>query len=196
MKLGKTTHLYDKVFTFDKHDALKYGFEFRPFFYLNKSSYDDQKKIYDLYYLGAYREKRRFHYIMKIIDLCKDKSLNYLVRVFINKKNIKKNTVEFEEKYEKILTDEYTSFFENLENMKKSKVVAEINYGNQTGLTLRSLEAVASQTKLITTNKDIKNYDFYNENNIYIISDLKDIENIPVQFFRAPYKKKFSKKTS
>ena len=186
---GKTIHLYDEIFTFDKNDALKYGFEFRPSFYLNKSLYGNEEKIYDIYYLGAYREKKRFDYIMKIVDLCEEKSLTYLAKVFINKKNMKKNKLKLDEKNEGILTDKYIDYFENLENMKKSKVAVEINYGDQTGLTLRSLEAIASQTKLITTNSYIKNYDFYDENNIYIISNPEDLNNIPIQFFKIPYKK-------
>jgi hypothetical protein len=43
------------------------------------------------------------------------------------------------------------------------------------------------QKKLITTNSDIKNYDFYNPNNILII-DIKRPE-IPKAFFENEYEK-------
>ena len=43
-----------------------------------------------------------------------------------------------------------------------------------------------NQKKLITTNKDIKNYDFYNSNNIHVIDDVKNI-SIPLSFFETNY---------
>jgi predicted alternative tryptophan synthase beta-subunit len=39
--------------------------------------------------------------------------------------------------------------------------------------------------KLITTNSDIKNYDFYDENNILIIDTKKPV--IPIEFIKKPY---------
>jgi len=46
--------------------------------------------------------------------------------------------------------------------------------GNQTGLSFRVFEAMALQKKLITDNKAIRNYPFYNPNNILIL-DSKEI---------------------
>ena len=42
---------------------------------------------------------------------------------------------------------------------------------DQTGLTLRALEALFFRKKIITDNQDIKKYDFYNENNIYVLEN-------------------------
>jgi len=53
--------------------------------------------------------------------------------------------------------------------MKKSKIVIDIQHPNQTGLTMRTIEAIGSYTKILTTNHDIINYDFYNPNNVLII---------------------------
>ena len=47
------------------------------------------------------------------------------------------------------------------ENLKKSKIIVDIHkYGIQDGLTFRVFEAIGYHKKLITTNKDIKTYDF------------------------------------
>lgn len=70
----------------------------------------------------------------------------------------------------------------------KSKIIVDIHkYGVQDGLTFRVFEALGFQRKLITTNTDIINYDFYNPNNIYVISDIKNFD-IPLSFFETPYK--------
>ena len=47
--------------------------------------------------------------------------------------------------------------------------VVDIEHPDQSGLTIRTIEAVFSGRKLITTNSDIVNYDFYDSNNILVI---------------------------
>ena len=62
----------------------------------------------------------------------------------------------------------------------------DVENAGQHGLTMRSIEMVGLQKKLITTNRDIVNYDFYHPDNILIL----DREN-PVadrNFFEKPYK--------
>lgn len=50
-----------------------------------------------------------------------------------------------------------------------SRAILDINYDDKYGMTMRELESLFLQTKLITNNKKIQERDFYNENNIYII---------------------------
>lgn len=61
----------------------------------------------------------------------------------------------------------------------------DIQHPKQVGLTMRTIEMLGLRKKLITTNQDIKNYDFYNEDNICII-DRKDIL-IKKNFFETNY---------
>ena len=69
--------------------------------------------------------------------------------------------------------------------VKYSNVVIDINHPSQNGLTNRTLETMASSVKLITTNENVKYYNFYNPNNILII-DRFDI-NIPDDFFESNF---------
>ena len=46
---------------------------------------------------------------------------------------------------------------------------------NQAGLTLRALEALFYEKKLITDNENIKEYDFYNSNNIFILKQDEEL---------------------
>lgn len=52
-----------------------------------------------------------------------------------------------------------------------------MQHNKQSGLTMRTLETLGAKKKLITSNIDIKRYDFYNENNIFIIED-ENLEGI------------------
>lgn len=73
--------------------------------------------------------------------------------------------------------------------IKNSKVVLDIVFREQKGLTLRCFEALATETKIITNNPEIRKYDFYNSQNIFIFEDIEKIKNIPIDFFKDPYKK-------
>jgi hypothetical protein len=70
--------------------------------------------------------------------------------------------------------------------LDESFVFLDLLRPNQTGLSFRVFEALAHQKKLITTNAAIKEYDFYNPNNIIII-DSGNV-NIDPAFFKTPYK--------
>ena len=48
------------------------------------------------------------------------------------------------------------------------------------------IEALGAKKKLITTNEDIVNYDFYCPENIYLYNGKFDLDNI---FFKSKYKR-------
>ena len=55
----------------------------------------------------------------------------------------------------------------------------------QNGLTIRVIEALGAKKKIITTNQDIVNYDFYCPENIYIYNGEINLDSI---FFQNDYK--------
>ena len=71
--------------------------------------------------------------------------------------------------------------------MSRSKCILDIPYKGQSGLTIRTIESIGLHTKLITTNKSIREYDFYDENNIFIM-DLKNNILPQEDFFENEYK--------
>jgi len=78
------------------------------------------------------------------------------------------------------------SQYDNIRYSAESACIVDIVSQNQTGLTLRPFDALFLKKKLITNNVSIKEKDFYDSSNIYIIQDmeLKGIE----EFMRIPYK--------
>ena len=101
----------------------------------------------------------------------------FLYLKFTDKRYFKTNISEF--KFEQIDSNSV-----NLIN-QESKAIVDIQHPNQFGLTMRTIETIGSGKKLITTNKDIVNYDFYNPNNICVI----DRENpvVPLDFLKSDY---------
>ncbi len=71
---------------------------------------------------------------------------------------------------------------EIVDYVEKSNVVVDIQHPNQIGLTIRTIEVLGARRKLLTTNNDIVNYDFYNPNNIQVLD--RDSVNVDISFFR------------
>jgi len=69
--------------------------------------------------------------------------------------------------------------------MNDSRVLLDIAQPKQDGLSFRIFEAMIMEKKLITTNRSVTAYDFYNPNNIFI---WQNETTIPAkEFFTTPY---------
>ncbi|WP_277759405.1 hypothetical protein [Pseudomonas sp. A34-9] len=71
------------------------------------------------------------------------------------------------------------------ELVKRSRIILDISKPGQTGLSFRFFEAMAARKKVITTNKSVVDYDFYNPANILVIDEANPV--IPEQFITDPY---------
>ena len=65
-----------------------------------------------------------------------------------------------------------------IEKVKKSRILFDFVQKNQSGLTIRVMEALFFQKKLITDNKFIVDYDFFNSSNILVIDENTSSEDI------------------
>ena len=73
---------------------------------------------------------------------------------------------------------------EVMEVFEKSNCILDAPQSGQTGLTIRTIECLGAKRKMITTNKDVKKYDFYNETNILVYTGKIDKD---CDFFKMPY---------
>lgn len=179
--------LFDYIYSFDREDCKNYNLNFRGSFFIdecNSGLIDFNKRNIDLYYICSLRENERYNVVKKMHEYCKKNNLVSFLGIFLGSKE-KKSLKNYDKE---LILDEKISYFDNLKKLKNSKVSLDLKYKNQNGLTLRCYEALATETKIITNNKDIKNYDFYNQENIKIINSEKDIKNINVDFFNSRYR--------
>ncbi|MGB0879636.1 MAG: hypothetical protein ACPGTO_03630 [Polaribacter sp.] len=183
---------FDDKFTFDSEDALKYNLKFRPLFFLDSFKAETQPKRlkYDLLFLGT-AHSDRYLLTNKITDWCYKNKLKtfsffylqgrlvYLYKSLFDKtfKKVKYKNLNFNSLTAKEIIDLYS----------KSKVLLDINHPSQKGLTMRTFEAIGARKKIITTNKEIKKYIFYNPNNIKIID--RDNLDLDLDFFASDYQK-------
>lgn len=168
----------DSIFTFDKKDAEKYDLKYSPQFYCfenqNNQIIENKNCKTDLYFVGL--NKNRLPLLEKIYLECENKNIK--TKFYVMRDNIYQ-----ESKYFK-LHKKAISYEEVIKDIKNSKCILDITKEGQTGLTLRVLEALFLRKKLITNNKDLVNYDFYNKNNIFILNENSKID---VEFINSKY---------
>ena len=167
---------FDTIHSFDLEDCNRFNeLKFRPLFFGDE--YKQELKTinnfkYDISFLGTVHSDR-FSVIKQVQDISKQKSLNCYWFLFLQSK--------FIYYYYKITKKEYRGVDINIFSFDKmsasdvakiisdSRIILDIQHPKQTGLTMRTIEMIGMNKKLITTNKSIINYDFYNSNNIFII---------------------------
>lgn len=179
-------HFFDKIFSFDDYDVEKHGFEkLTNYNYLSYLPQEKQTPENDVLYITSYDKKR----VKQIIELAKKfKSLNLKFKNFILIKKIWRKPLD------RILLKDIIHFqFERIPHSKlpqyyqSTKVILDLMRHNQYGLSFRVFEAMALEKKIITDNEKIKEYDFYNPNNILILNE--KLDNISIEFFQTPYEK-------
>jgi hypothetical protein len=73
-----------------------------------------------------------------------------------------------------------------LDFLKRSNCVLDIHQTGQTGLTMRTIESLALNKKILTTNKFIKNESIYDSNSIRVFS--KEDKEIDLKFIKERIK--------
>lgn len=184
----KNLSLYDHCSTFDPVDANKYGMYFRPLFYTD--GFDrpaDTAYAYDLSFIGTVHSDRYriVHALLKQLPT-DTRTFIYLYlqapwmydlrKIFTNTVDgAKRDEFRFEPLSKDVVQ---TTFF-------RSRAVLDIEHVNQRGATMRTMEALGSKRKMITTNVTLRDYDFYNPLNIQIIDRMAP--RLDHEFLRSPY---------
>lgn len=166
---------FDSRFTFDNQDAIQFKMNFRPLFFaqdygglngINKNF------IYDLAFIGT-AHSDRYTISEKAKSWCNEHHLKMFTFyyspskfLFKYKKATDKNFKNFDYKN---ISFNSLSHNEIIDIYKNTKVILDINHPGQNGLTMRTFETLGAGKKLMTTNPKIKEYPFYDPQNIYVI---------------------------
>lgn len=166
---------FDEVYSFEKEDCDKYNLKFIPNWIYTPRSEKNKPFEYQLFNISS--KDKRFSVISKIAADLKSKGIVYKIMVFDKKMKTIDPNIEFISKH--IQISEVNKYING------SKLLLDISRKEQNGLTFRVFESLGYEKKLITTNSDIKNYDFYNPNNILIINEENPI--ISIDFLNNEY---------
>ncbi|WP_424004051.1 hypothetical protein [Maribacter sp. IgM3_T14_3] len=182
---------FDTIKSFDPADVKENKhLSFRALFYL-----DDYKNLnqssdlkYDISFIGT-GHTDRYEIVSRVKKLCNKNNWKYYFFIYLQDIKIFYARKLFSKAFRFAKKDDFS--FNSLQKndilniVQNSKCVLDIERPVQRGLTMRTIEILGARKKLITTNKDIVNYDFYNSNNILVIE--RDNPRITLEFLEGPY---------
>jgi hypothetical protein len=173
----ETMQYFDVCFSFDKNDCITYNMQKSfNYFYIDQPTPNPK---FEVYFLGTY--DARFEKLKKIIDNLNDRGKKVHAKLYsYYEEDANKNSSENISFINKIIP-----YPESYKYNLLTKIILDVQHDNQVGLSFRPFEAMGLKKKLITTNPEIKNYDFYNVNNIFILEDGN--YEVPESFFETPY---------
>jgi len=189
---SKLVPFFDKVFSFEKKDCEKNKkIIFHPTFFRNEYASREKAQGITTYFASfigtAWPEKVKFlEPIKRTFDkegrccffyyFLSSKTLFYIYKLRSRCfRPLHSKDVHFTKLSDKQVRDVYHS----------SYIIVDCPPQGQEGITIRTFEVMAMGKKLITTNEDIVNYDFYNPSNIYVAKNgIIDMSN---DFFRTQF---------
>lgn len=139
------------VYTFDKVDAEKYGFY--HFYYIYSKLTNEMKPVNtDVMFFGS--DKGRLRELLHISEEFEEENISskmYIVGV--------DNEVQ---KSEKVIINEPIPYVEMIKKLQKTKCILDYVIEDQVGLSYRPMEAICYNKKLLTNNKSILDFPYYN----------------------------------
>lgn len=156
-----------EIWSFDEEDCKKYGFFHNVQFYFREEPIRTNISKYDAVFVG--KDKGRVRAIESINQTFKDLKMKTYVKI------IRDNTSSNYES--ELYTEQEISYYRLREIIRQSECIVDVPQDKQYGITMRVLEALFLQKKLLTTNQSVEFYDFYDPKKIYIWK-FNDSENL------------------
>ena len=156
------------VYSFDKQDCIKYNLKYNTTMYPRKLAdpYIFRRKCdkqYALFFVGYDKGRgKKIEDLKRYLDHC---GLKHYFKIIDSGKRM-----EYAE-YLTILND--------------SGAILEVVQEGQSGISMRTMESLFYEKKLVTTNRSVKEYEFYNPKNMFILGE-DSLEKLP-QFLESEY---------
>ena len=172
--VGKARHILPnkipagwRVWTYDDHDSREYGMRLyhdNPYpkvFLKPKESIE-----YDVLFVGA--DKGRGEYLLQLEDKMKLMGLKTKFIIAPDGRFSKRKSY-----YQAPIP-----YCEVVDLIVKSRSILNIAMEGQEGMTMRDMESMFFGVKLLTTNKNVVNFDMYHPENVFIVDGL-NINDLP-----------------
>ncbi len=176
----KVIDLFDRKLSFDPNDCEKYGMVLRPLFFTRENELSDirQEFLYDVSFIGTVHSDRA-KLLLDLKNYCDSNDIKYYFYLFIPGRLLyclrmlfDPSLRKWDKKYIHI-TPIKKEIVESIHSSTRCGI--DINHPKQTGLTMRTIEMLGLKRKLLTTNNNVRNYDFYRPQN-QIVIDRKDVK--------------------
>lgn len=195
---------FDSVFSFDPSDSANFkNVKYLPLFYTKDYTPDPTiRKDIDILYVGSisFLSKNRFVILKRVEEFAIENNLKCFIWLYHSESSrsmlgkvqsfLKGIIVPDFRCYRKLVRSKNISFLktevlkrnEIINLMQRAKSIIDIPIPNQLGLTIRTIETLALNDKLITTNPQIQSEPFYDCERIYLLDESR--LNLDVEFIK------------
>lgn len=170
---------FNRASTFDSLDSKQYNLSYLPLFfddyYLNQNvPFKDRK--YDVSFIGTLHSDRAI-FVQKVLRQFPEnkKFVYYYTHGLLGLVYHIIKTRQISAKALRNVNFKALSTLETRQVFLNSKCVIDVEHPNQSGLTSRTIEALGAGCKLITTNNNIFEADFYNAKNILVLNRINPV---------------------
>lgn len=181
--------LFDRISSFDPSTVDRYGAQLRPLFYTRTSTpLSPGAGQFDASFVGTAHSDR--YAVISRLRGNLDPQLRtfwflylqarWLFRVYQTTSPGMRRAKPDEFSFAPLGKDRLKDVFE------QSIAIVDVEHPRQRGLTMRTFETMGLNRKLITTNAQVKGYDFYDPDNILVID--RNDPTVDIDFFRRPYR--------
>ena len=175
---------FDRKLVFDGNDVRKYSkYHLLPlpiYHYTENVFHDPGKEEIDLFYVGVGLEER-IKMSFNIEKYAKENDLKFTAILTIPDFREEKKTESVSLQHKGI------SLAENEKYTSKSKAVVDFKMDSHNGVAFRFFECLNQEQKFVSNNHNLKDYDFYHPDNIFI-TDFEDLTGLK-EFLQKPYHK-------
>jgi len=191
--LQRNFKYFDRIFTFDRSDAEALGLTFLPNYWMKIES--KGYPHYDVFGFGSYN-KTRYQLFREIDIISKKLHKSRFIKLYTPPisgnvakiKNLAKCIVGENAKIKRsgLLIHKFLEPEDFRQYILSSDIIIDTCNPLQDGLTPRFMWALGTGKKIITDNKSVREYKFYDPRQIMVIDDSKNII-IPDDFFQNPF---------
>jgi len=173
--------IFDKFYVFDAEDLNNnHTLPTTNFYFDIENQHINSANTEEAYFIGSYIEERMDH-IVDLKNILNTNNIKDNIMLYTNSNTEKKAILK------KGLThiSKFINYKENLNHTLKASVLIDMHNPVHHGLTFRAFESLGYEKKLITSNPEIKKYDFYRPENIFVWNskNTNEIES----FLNVPY---------
>lgn len=181
---------FDDCISFDPDAARTYGMRLRPLFFIPgfDESPDDSAKEWDVSFIGTMHSDR--YRILSSIDRELGRDLQRYWYMYLKAPWVLSAQKLINPAFRGARPNEFhyapLAGSTVKEVFKGSRSIIDIEHPHQTGLTMRTFEALGAGKKLVTTNAGVRDTDFYDPANIHVVDRSNPV--VSNEFIRSPYR--------
>lgn len=166
----KTIPFFEKVYSFDRDDCEKHGFNYLPLFASGNYSKVIQDNVLpnvDIYTVGSIVQPERYILVNEFREFCMENNITFYFYLKVTPvtflRLLMKGIIPKNVSFTSINTKKLQSV------IARSRAVLDVTNHKQSGLTMRVIENIYIGKKVVTTNENIKFESFYSSKQVFIL---------------------------